>query len=60
MKSSLQKTKKKRLSFKDYGDSSHHLARKVKTQLKQKADSIIDKALKRKDQRDIYNLDDLN
>lgn len=60
MKNSLQKTKKKRLSFKDYGESSHHLAKKVKTHLKQKADNMIDKALKRKDLRDIYNLDDLN
>jgi hypothetical protein len=49
MKSGLVKTNKKRLSFKDYGEESRHLSKKVKTQMQEKAISAIDKALKRKD-----------
>lgn len=59
MKNNLHKTKK-RLSFKDYGEESHHISKKVKTQLQQKANNAIDKALKRKDLRSIYDIDDLN
>lgn len=60
MKSSPIKTKSKRLNFKDYGESSHHLAKKIKMHIKQKTDSMIDEALKRKDLRDIDNIDDFN
>jgi hypothetical protein len=59
MKNDLLKTKK-RLSFKDYGEESRHINKKVKTQLQQKANNQIDKALKRKDLRNIYDIDDLN
>jgi hypothetical protein len=58
MKNNLHKTKK-RLSFKDYGEESRHISKKVKTQLQQKANDALDKALKLKDLRNI-NIDDLN
>ena len=47
MKNDLHKTKK-RLSFKDYGEESRHISKKVKTQLQQKAINAIDKELKLK------------
>jgi hypothetical protein len=59
MKNDLHKTKK-RLSFKDYGEESHHISKKVKTQLQQKAINAIDKELKLKNLRSIYDIEDLN
>ena len=58
MKNNLPKTKNKRLSFKDYGESSHHIARKVEMHLKQKADKLLDKTMKQKKLRSI-DIDDL-
>lgn len=45
----LHKTKKTHKSFKDFGDDSHHLSRKTKTQQLAKANNAIDKAIRRKD-----------
>ena len=59
MKNNLHKTKK-RLSFKDYGEESRHISKKVKTQLQQKAINAIDKELKLKNLRSIYDIEDLN
>ena len=59
MKNDLYKTKK-RLSFKDYGEESRHISKKVKTQLQQKAINAIDKELKLKNLRSIYDIEDLN
>ncbi len=59
MKNDLPKTKK-RLSFKDYGEESRHISKKVRTQLQQKATNAIDKALRQKNLRSIYDVDDLN
>lgn len=59
MKNDLHKTKK-RLSFKDYGEESRHISKKVKTQLQQKAINAIDKELKLKNLRSIYDIEDLN
>ena len=59
MKNDLHKTKK-RLSFKDYGEESRHISKKVKTQLQQKAINAIDKELKLKNFRSIYDIEDLN
>ena len=59
MKNDFHKTKK-RLSFKDYGEESRHISKKVKTQLQQKAINAIDKELKLKNLRSIYDIEDLN
>jgi hypothetical protein len=48
----LHKTKKTHKSFKDFGDDSrdsHHLSKKSKTQQLAKANTAIDRAIRRKD-----------
>jgi ribonuclease HI len=40
-------------------NTSSHYAKKVKTHKQQKANNAIDRALKRKDLRDIYTLDEI-
>ena len=39
-------------------DRDHHFAKKIKTHRQQKANNAIDRALKRKDMRGIYDMDD--
>ncbi len=43
----------------DRDERDHHYAKKVKTHARQKANNAIDRALKRKDMRYIYDMDDL-
>lgn len=58
MKNNLHNAKKKtHPTFKDY-DESHHVAKKIKTHAQRKANNAIDKALKRTNLRDLYNMDD--
>lgn len=45
----LHKTKKTHKSFKDFGDNSRHLSKKAKTEQLAKANTAIDKAIRRKD-----------
>lgn len=59
LKNSLHKNKKKNhLSFKE-SDESRHAYRKIKTHIQQKANNAIDKALKQKKLKDVYDMEDL-
>lgn len=60
MKTELHKTKKKHSKFLEYDENSHHAFKKVKTQYEKKANNAIDKALRRKDLRDLYNMDEIH
>lgn len=58
LKNNLHKSKKKNLSYKE-SDESRHSYRKIKTHIQQKANNAIDKVLKRKNLRDVYDMEDL-
>lgn len=59
MKNSLQKQSKNiDLSFKEYGEKSRHISKKMKTNMQQKANDAIDKALRQKSLRSILGMDD--
>ena len=52
-----QSKKRSHPSFREY-DESHHLARIIKTHAQKKANNVIDKALRRNNLKDIYDMDD--
>lgn len=61
MKNNLHKTnksKKTHISFKEYDEDSRHLSKKVRTHMQQKANNALDKALRQKNIKDIYELDE--
>jgi hypothetical protein len=53
-----KQSKKSHLSFKEYGENSHHLSKKIKTHMQQKANNAIDKALRVKSLRNLVDMDD--
>lgn len=53
-----RQNKRSHISFREYDENSHHAAKIIKTHAQKKANNAIDKALKRKDLRAIYDMDD--
>lgn len=55
---SHKQNKKSHLSFREYGENSHHISKKIKTHMQQKANNAIDKALKVKSLRNFIDMED--
>jgi hypothetical protein len=60
MKNDLHKTKKKHARFLEYDENSRHTFKKVKTHYEKKANSAIDKALRQKNLKNLYDMDEIH